>query len=189
MIKAIIFDFFGVLVTEGFTQFRETYFAGDQNKYKQSLDLMKQVDSGLISEESFTNQIAELASTSRQKVNELLGDNIPNKYLLDFIRGELKERYKIGMLSNSGDDYPKRLLRREDLDLFNDVLLSYKFGIVKPQLEIYKLAAERLGLTPTDCLFTDDSDGHCSGARQAGMQTITYKDFEQFKTELQEYLN
>ncbi len=42
MIKAIIFDFFGVLVTEGFKQFREVYFSEDSAKDQGALSLIKQ---------------------------------------------------------------------------------------------------------------------------------------------------
>lgn len=189
MIKAVIFDFFGVLVTEGFKQFRETYFDNDETKEKQALDLMKQVDTGLIDENTFTTELASLADITPKKVHQLLGSNKPNRPLLDYINTELSGKYKIGMLSNSGDDYPARLLAKEDLDLFDDILLSYKFGIVKPQREIYKLAAKRLGVDPTECLFTDDSERHCSGAEQIGVRTIVYQSFPEFKRKLQNYLN
>jgi HAD superfamily hydrolase (TIGR01509 family) len=189
VIKAIIFDFFGVIVTEGFKQFRETYFSNDKLKEALALDLMKQVDSGLIDEMTFTDELANLANITPEKVHQLLGNNMPNQLLLSFIRKDLLGKFKIGMLSNSGDNYPDRLLANEDLDMFDDILLSYKFGIVKPQQEIYELAAERLGIEPAECLFIDDSEGHCTGAEQAGMKSIFYQSFLQFKKDMQNHLN
>lgn len=189
MVKAIIFDFFGVIVTEGFKQFRETYFDNNKPKEAKALDLMRQVDSGLINEQAFTAELASLTNISPEKVHQLLGDNMPNQQLLSFIRKDLVGKFKIGMLSNSGDNYPDRLLANKDLDMFDDILLSYKFGIVKPQQEIYELAAERLGLEPAECLFIDDSEGHCTGAEQAGMKTIFYQSFPQFKKDFQNHLN
>ena len=187
MVRAVIFDFFGVLVTEGFKQFREEYFANDKPKDRQAIDLINQVDSGFIDGHEFKTKLAELAGVTSETVGELLGNNKPNKQLLDYIKNELKGHYKVSILSNSSEDYPHQLLG-EDADLFDDILLSYKYGLLKPQQEIYELAAERLGVDTTECLFTDDSEGHCKGAERAGMKTIYYQNFSQFKTDLEQLL-
>jgi len=188
MIKAIIFDFFGVLVTEGFKQFREDFFADDEQKDNQAIDLINQVDAGLINTADFTARLADLASIEPQKVSQMLGNNKPNQALLKYIHEELKGKYKLSILSNSSENYPSRLLESEDMGLFDDILLSYRYGIVKPQQEIYELAAERLEVQTTECVFIDDSPGHCQGAQRAGMKTVHYQTFSLFKNELEAIL-
>jgi len=73
--------------------------------------------------------------------------------------------------------------------MFDDVLLSYRYGIVKPQPEIYKMAAHRLRVSPSQALFIDDSLGHCQGAERAGMKAIAYQDFAQLKKDLENSLS
>jgi epoxide hydrolase-like predicted phosphatase len=189
MIKAIIFDFFGVLVTEGFKQFRDTYFPDDAVKRRQSIVLFNKHDTALISREQLESSLADLAGIDQKVVTGYLGDNKPNTSLINYIRKELKTRYKIGVLSNSGDDYIRQMLAPEDVKLFDDVVLSYKHGILKPQLEIFEMSAKRLEVKTDECIFVDDSSSHCKGARQAGMKAIFYQDFSQMKADLEEVLS
>lgn len=188
MIKAVIFDFFGVLVTEGFKQFQEEYFSDSADKRRQAVELINQVDSASITMDAFTSKLAQLAGISPQKVQEELGGNKPNKLLLNFIREELKGKYKVSILSNSSMDFPNQILGAEDVGLFDDIVLSYRFKVVKPDPEIYKIAAERLQISPHNCVFIDDSQGHINGAVTAGMAGIYYEDFEQMKKELKALL-
>lgn len=190
MIQAIIFDFFGVLVTEGLKQFLDTYFGEDADKRRQALELVKAFNRGHTS--SYDELVAALASRAGIKTSEVaeyLEDNRPNKLLLDFIRTELKPKYKLGILSNAGDDWVAQLLPGEDEKLFDDKVLSYKFGMTKPNASIYQLAAERLEVHPTACVFVDDTIGHCEGARLTGMKTIVYDTFPDFKRQINEILS
>jgi HAD superfamily hydrolase (TIGR01509 family) len=188
VIKAIIFDFFGVLVTEGFKRFCDKYFPDDKAKRRQAIDLVTAHDWGKVSKDEYVSGLAELAGVSREIVLDHMQDNQPNDALLDYIRRELKPRYKLGVLSNSGDDYLSRILSPEDAELFDDVVLSYQFGLVKPYPEIFELAAKRLEVDPDECIFIDDSRTHCDGAAAVGMRPIFYKDFAGFKNQLEPLL-
>lgn len=189
MTRAIIFDFFGVLVTEGFRQFRETHFSGNKQKEQEAIDLINQVDSGLISTHKFMDQLASLANLTHQQIDNELGQNKPNRPLLDYISQELHGKYKLSILSNSSENYPERLLQPIDLELFADILLSYRYKMIKPQPEIYQLAAERLGVKTAEVVFIDDSPGHCEGAESVGMKAIRYTEFGKFKSELESLLS
>ena len=80
------------------------------------------------------------------------------------------------------------MLTPEDARIFDDIILSYRYRMVKPQVEIFELAAGRLGVKTTECLFVDDSQSHCVGARRAGMTAILYKDFPSFKKDIEAVL-
>jgi FMN phosphatase YigB (HAD superfamily) len=188
MIKAIIFDFFGVLVSEGFKQFRDDHFPGDKQKWAKAIELVNRHDSGLISREEFIAGMAQISGKSYDFVAQGINQNQPNDTLISYIKKELKPKYKVGLLSNSGDDYPGQMLDPKDIELFDDIILSYRHRMIKPQLEIFELAAERLGVLTTECVFIDDSPSHCNGARQAGMKAICYEDFPSFKKELEQLI-
>lgn len=111
----------------------------------------------------------------------------PNTQLLDFIRQKLKPGYKIGLLSNSSGQGIQKFFSDDEM-LFDDMVFSGEVGVAKPNPEIYKLAAKRLGVKPVDCIYIDDDDYRVEGAKKAGMQAIVYDDFDQMKTDLETLL-
>jgi FMN phosphatase YigB (HAD superfamily) len=40
-----------------------------------------------------------------------------------------------------------------------------------------------------ECVFTDDREDYCEGARAVGMQAILYKNFTQFRADLEKLLS
>lgn len=188
MIRAVIFDFFGVLVTEGFKRFCDEYFPNDIQKRRQAVDLVTAHDWGKISQTEYISGLAQLAGVDKKIVTEHMRDNQPNDLLIDYIRNSLKSKFKLGVLSNSGDDYLSKILKPEDVELFDDIVLSYRYGMVKPQTEIFDFAAKRLNVQPQECLFIDDSKSHCDGAERTGMKAIFYKDFLSFKKQIEKLL-
>ncbi len=112
----------------------------------------------------------------------------PNKQLLDFIRQKLKPSHKIGLLSNSsGQGMPEFFSDKDEL-LFDDMVFSGQVGVAKPNPEIYKIAANKLGVEPIECIYIDDDDYRVEGAKVASMQAILYENFDQMKTELEKVL-
>lgn len=70
-------------------------------------------------------------------------------------------------------------------DAFDAVVLSGVVGFAKPDAEIYRLAARRLGLEPGECVFVDDLRRNVDGAVAAGMVGIHHSDIESTVVELQ----
>lgn len=184
MIKAIVFDCFGVLVTESWLAFKEEHFGHDATLSQEAADLMQRADAGLISHEEFVDQVARMADMSPTEVNNILDRNVPNVPLFDFIEKELKPRYKIGMLSNAAADWLEELFAKQQLSLFDAIALSYESGIAKPDERAYLQIAERLALEPQECIFVDDQERHCTGAQEAGMQATLYTSVEDLKRQL-----
>jgi epoxide hydrolase-like predicted phosphatase len=189
MIKAVIFDCFGVLTTEGFGVFRAKYFQDQPEKREKANRLMDELNAGRLDYQGFLDNLSRLSGAAKPEIIEYLTHNRSNEPLFGIIRTELKPRFKISMLSNAGDNWLEEMFSKDDLALFDDILLSYEVGFIKPQSEFYQLAAERLKLKPQECLFIDDSTGHCAGADKVGMKTIHYKNFDQVREDLQKALS
>ncbi|MEK7096211.1 MAG: HAD family phosphatase [Patescibacteria group bacterium] len=189
MIKAIIFDCFGVLTTEGFKVFCNKYFKNAPVKRAEAQDLMDRSSLGLMPFGRFEQELSILGGTSVETVRDYLSDNKPNEPLFKFMREELKPKYKIGMLSNASANWLPELFLAEDIKLFDDIILSYEVGMAKPNPDLYELAARRLKIKPQESILVDDVDRYCQGAQAAGMQAVLYQDFDQMKTELQKLLN
>lgn len=87
--------------------------------------------------------------------------------------GELRSRgFRTGLISNMrADEQPAFAVF--DLDpLFDVVTLSHEIGLAKPDPGIYRLTAERLSLSPEECVFVDDIGTYLAGARAVGMGTV-----------------
>lgn len=187
MIKAILFDCFGVLATDAWLPFKKQYFGNDPKLYRQASDLVSQANSGLIDYETFISSVADLAGVDSATVHRAITRNVPNDELFDYIR-ELKQDYKIGFLSNIAGDRLKQIFTADQLALLDVIELSYKTGFIKPQAEAYRNIAQQLGVAVDECVFVDDQERQVAGAHQIGMPAILYQDFEQFRTSLDRLL-
>ncbi len=89
---------------------------------------------------------------------------------------KLRPRYKVGMISNATKNLEKVLDDHHGIiDLFDVVINSARVGVAKPDVRIYHLAAERLGVPVSACVFTDDLVHNIEGARAAGMQAFHFR--------------
>lgn len=188
MIRAIIFDCFGVLTTDGWLPFKRRHLGHDPDQLQQATDLNKQTDSGLLDYRTYLERIAAMARVTVHAVQSALEENVANDQLLQYIASELKPHYKIGMLSNAANDWREQLFGKERAPLFDAVALSYETGHTKPSEQAYLTIADRLGLSPEECVFVDDQERYCTGARDVGMQAVYYQHFDQFKTDIESIL-
>jgi epoxide hydrolase-like predicted phosphatase len=172
MIKAIIFDCFGVLLQrEG-----HEFYKSNSNKdtQKQISRLEKQADLGKISEKEFNKTVADLTLTTPAKVRAETMQYTRNQELLNFAE-ELRDKYKVSILTNvSRDTIGHFFTLDEQKHMFDDVVISSEVGMVKPDPEIFALAARRLALRPEECVFIDDTAINCQAAAESGIKAIVY---------------
>jgi FMN phosphatase YigB (HAD superfamily) len=189
MIRAIIFDCFGVLTTDGWLPFKRKHFGHDPKLEAEATDLNKQVDAGLASYDDFLRSIAELAQVPDEEARRAVEDNVSDTALFDLIAHELRPHYKLGLLSNAGANWLDQLFTPDQVGLFDAVALSYQTGFVKPDPRAYQTIADRLGVEPDECIFIDDQERYCTAAREQGMQAIVYRSLEQLQAELSPLLS
>jgi putative hydrolase of the HAD superfamily len=96
---------------------------------------------------------------------------IPN---IELIR-RLRPPYRTAVLSNADETLRRRLADAHGIiHLFDDVVVSADVGMAKPDPRTYDLAARRLGLPPSACVFVDDLEHNVQAARDAGMHGVHY---------------
>ncbi|GAA1164188.1 hypothetical protein GCM10009630_72950 [Kribbella jejuensis] len=90
---------------------------------------------------------------------------------------------RTALLSNSwGNTYP-----RDTWDgMFDDIVISGEVGLRKPEPEIFRLAAGRLGLEPAECVFVDDLQLNVDGARAVGMTAILHTEYDETRRALED---
>lgn len=187
MIKAVIFDCFGVLTSEGWIPFRDEYFGADPEKLEQANMLMRRLVTGQITDEDFHIAIADLAQVGPERVGESLHANIPDEAVFAFIR-TLKPTLKTAMLSNVGKNRLHEIFTPDHLKLIDIFALSSETGYVKPDERAYRDVAERLGVLPAECIFVDDQPVYVEGARKAGMQAMQFCGADQCVTDVKKLL-
>jgi putative hydrolase of the HAD superfamily len=88
----------------------------------------------------------------------------------------LRPPYKVSVLSNADGSLRGRLEGELCIHhLFDDIVCSAEVGMAKPEPEIFRLAAGRLGLDPAECVFVDDWDQNIEAAKGVGMTAIRYQ--------------
>lgn len=188
MIKAIIFDCFGVLTNDTWKEFLTSIDAKTRDDVR---SVHAAYDKGFIEYTDFRRQVVESTKSDDATIDAIFMRHTKepkNHKLLSYIQ-ELGANYKIGILSNVGTPWIREsFLTAEEIALFDDMVLSFEVGMGKPDPAVYKLACDRLSVAPEEAIFIDDLPPYCQVARDVGMQAIAYENFEQFHTEIQQLL-
>ena len=109
-----------------------------------------------------------------------------NQPMLDWAQSLRRAGIPTGILSNMGDAMEYGLLARHPwVQDFNHHTWSHRLNLAKPELAIYRHAAEGLKTPAENILFIDDRLDNIEAAHTAGMQAIQYLDHAAFEQELQ----
>jgi len=187
VIKAIIFDCFGVLVTSARVALKNDYpkFVGQID------DLDHQADYGLITRQQFNQALSALINLTPDEIeSRYWGSSVKVQSAFEWM-WELKKsgKYKIGMLSNVGKGFFESYFSMaERTELFDAVVLSSDIGIAKPDVLAYQTIADRLGVKLSQCVMIDDTYLNIDAAGGAGMQGIWFISTDQAKMELDKIL-
>lgn len=181
MIKALIFDYMGVVIDSPLQAIINKLKKSDPEKVVRIEGLLTASNSGSISVEVARASIAgELGLTVGSYMDQMQQSGVTNRQLLDRIQN-LKATHKTALLSNSD---------RTDIEThglagyFDAIIITGETGYSKSSSDIYRLAASKLRVEPKDCVMIDDREVYCRAAQAAEMKTIVYQSFEQFMQQL-----
>jgi putative hydrolase of the HAD superfamily len=137
-------------------------------------DLYRRLELGEITQEDWNEGFGKLLRISPENLMErVLCDMFPAYDVMRVAREARAAGVRVAVLSNS--------LGREPFDPyapyhlggnFDAVVLSAEHGIRKPDPAIFKVALDRLGLPPGQCVFADDTEDNLLPAHQMGMAVI-----------------
>lgn len=183
MVKAIIFDCFGVLTTDTWRAFLDSL--PETIDREPARQLNKAYDAGMIDKETFLEQVKEVTGRVPKQIESMLATEVvKNTALLAYIK-ELKADYQIGLLSNVATPWiTDSFLTPEEQALFDAMVFSFEVGMTKPDPRIFLLACERLRVAPKEAVLVDDIDRYCEAAKDEGLQAVVYHDLTQLKQDL-----
>lgn len=199
MINTVIFDIGMVLVYFRWKElFAELGFEG--KKFDKIADATvhnpwwNEFDKGVMSVEDVVDKYAQKAPEYREEIEKIYDYSDRFIEIFDYTESwiqELKERgYKVYVLSNWSE--PAYEANKDNhmsfLKEMDGGILSFREGIIKPDRAIYQLLCDRYQITPKDAVFLDDNIDNITAAKEFGLNAILFKNYEQAKEELENYL-
>ena len=189
MIKAIIFDCFGVLVTDSLDAIINSNDLSEIQR-DEIKSYVTAANKGSISVAEYRSEVANILNMEHKDLNSAIKNGeIKDENLLEYIR-ELKKEYKIGLLSNvtSMDSLKSRFAENELEDNFDVVVASGQIGYAKPEAEAYEITVDKLGVFLSECVMIDDREEYVNAAVGIGMKGIVYTGMNDLKKELKDIL-
>lgn len=206
MVKAVIWDFGGVLTTSPFEAF---------NRYEAERGLPPDLIRTINATNPDTNAWAlfERNEVSLDEFDRLFdleahqrGYHLPGKDVVALLSGDLRPRMVEALRRISGrlvtgcitnnvrHGSGAGMARTEDkaaqvqqvMGLFKVVIESSKVGVRKPSPEIYRMACDALDIEPDEAVYLDDLGINLKPAKALGMRTIKVVDPDAALLELQD---
>lgn len=186
MIRAIIFDCFGVLYRDNISLL---YDIVPESDWKNMRDIIHATDHGFLTRQEYYQSIAELASIKTDEVVAIENrQHQRDQSMIDYAKS-FRGKYKVALLSNIDKGTMEKLFpERERHEIFDEFFVSGEIGITKPSPKIFEIAAERLGLRTDECVIIDDMQENVEGASVAGMESILFTSMPNLKSDLRQIL-
>lgn len=195
MFKAVIFDLGKVIVPfdirRGYSALQPHcgFPAEELPRRIAATGIVHRFETGQISPGDFVRQFSEALGLKIEydRFCELWSSIfLPDPLVPEELLEGLRRRYRLLLLSNTNaihfamirENYP--ILRH-----FEDFVLSFEVGAMKPDPRIYEVAIERAGCRPQECFFTDDMEPFVEGARRAGIDAVQFRSAQQIEGELE----
>jgi putative hydrolase of the HAD superfamily len=110
---------------------------------------------------------------------------LPETLIPESLVEALHNRYRILLLSNTNAIHFEMIERTYPiLRHFDEFVLSYRVGAMKPSPKIYQAAIEKAQCRAGECFFTDDIAAYVEGAKAAGIDAVQFENHQQIEREL-----
>ena len=139
--------------------------------------LMHAMDCGELSAEEFVGIMKGKSreGTTDQDIIDAFNHiiHLP-KRRLEWLR-ELRRHYRVYLLSNIGDLHWQETLRQAAehgiplRECFDEVFLSYRLHMVKPDPRIYEVLIGQTGIAPAETLYIDDLPDNIKAGQKRGL--------------------
>jgi len=210
MIRAVFWDFGGVITTSPFDSF---------NIYEESQNLPKDLIRTINSTNPDNNAWAKLERNEIDQEefdsifeveSQQFGHSVPGKEVLALLKGqirpemvkalrEIKDKLIQGCLTNNIQSTEDQELEKDNaaisgthqeiMGLFDFVFESSKENVRKPDPRFYQLACKRGKVNPNEVVFLDDLGINLKPAKALGMRTIKVVKAENALKDLQDLLD
>lgn len=201
MIKAILFDFDGVLTVEKTGSISITKYLAEKTgvNIKQMTSCYRKYNHELLYGslthedmwDDFCDDIGK--KVDYQLLIESFWKTPLDEEMFSLVR-RLKQQYRIGMVTDNKCDRIHEILKYHQLeDVFDTVIVSAEYGIGKDSEQLFWKAVQALEVKPSQCIFVDNTARNLAAPEKMGMKTIFFddekRDVEAFERILLELLD
>ncbi len=191
-IEAILFDWGGVLIEDpapGLMAYCARELGVSVEEYRRAHEPHAEpFQKGLIQEDEFWRRVCGDLHRPLPRAASLWGQAFRSVYaprheIFELARGLHRRGYKTAVLSNTeavAHAFARQFLYRA----FDALIMSCAVGALKPEREIYEIAARKLRTPPERCAFIDDRPPYVAGAAAVGMKGILYRNPAQLVEDL-----
>jgi len=192
-IKAVLFDFGGVLAEEGFkgglTVIAENNDHDPLKLVSAAFDIIYDIGFvvGKVRDDSFWATLRQhfpLKENDSALREEILSHFLLRPWMLDTVSDLKNHGIIVGILSDQCHWLDELDQRNGFLKLFDHIFNSYYMHISKRDPKVFDYASESLDISPNHILFIDDHESNIIRAKQKGFQTILYLDKDSFIRQL-----
>jgi len=122
----------------------------------------------------------DVAMASTVELADRLSDMFePILEMVDLVDEVRRCGVRLGILSNTCEAHWQWLTRAQYAALrgpFDQIILSYEHGLMKPHLSLYRIAAEKTGEQAASILFFDDRVDNVAAAQASGWRGHQFTD-------------
>lgn len=194
MIKAVIFDWGGVLIdnpANALLSYCATHLGVTTSQFSEVFHKYNELfDIGKLTEEDLWDKVTADLKVELPKTKSLWGDAFksvysPKKGVWDLVRN-LKKHYnfKTAILSNTEMPAVAYFQKNNLREYFDQQIFSCVEGVRKPYPEIYQIALDKLSVKPEEAVFIDDREDYVEGAKIVGLRAILFQNSKQLEEEL-----
>jgi putative hydrolase of the HAD superfamily len=181
--EGLLVDYGGVLTTNiwvSFSAFCDTEGLDSETvkdtfrKDGEGLKLLRTLERGEITDADFEAAFGELLGVAPESlITRLFAGLGPDREMIDVVQEVRAAGVPTGLISNS---WGTGIYERAPLHIFDATVISGDVGLHKPEPEIYRLGAERIGVPADRCVFVDGLRENITGAEAVGMTALLHRD-------------
>ena len=190
-IKAVIFDFAGVLTTSG-------CWPAVAKKLSAKLGIEKELilkhlyakEDAIVRGEQSTRDFWEQNLKEIGIPFDAFEEEFAHWYELNAetlkLARELKNNYRIVVFSDNFDAATP-FIRKEPVlaNLFEEMFFSNEMHLIKAEEASFKHVLKEIALKAEECVFIDDKETNFTNPKKIGLHTILFKDVKQVRKELE----
>lgn len=146
--------------------------------------LQLKFERGTVTEEEFQAELEQLVDCRLAK-DELYraGSDIfqLNESILPVLDSLKSSGHRLVLLSNTSAPHIRFVRENFDvLERFDDFVLSFEVGAVKPDARIFAAALAKIDCPPSECFYTDDIEEYVQAGRKHGLQAEQFVGTDSF---------
>jgi len=192
MIKAIVFDWGGVLIdrpTPGLLRYFAHYFNVSEEQFnnahqKYGASLQK----GILTEDQYWDNICADLSVNKPNEQSLMKQAFKHAYkekpeVFTLVSNLKTNGYILGLLTNI-EISSMEFFHEHNYNMFDVLVFSCQEGCRKPEQKIFEITLQRLHTKPEETLFIDDRIENIKGAESLGIHAILFENNSNLKEKL-----